>query len=264
MKTTVFLGGGRITGALISGLRLAGYDQPIVVHDRHPAKLRRLKREFHVRAEHDLKRAVAQAGFLVVAVRPDSMKQLLAEIGRLDRRLIVVSLAAGVPLAKLRGRLDPLGRWARAMPSPTCRTGRGFTALAFAREMSRADRKHVRDFFAQVGAVIEIPENKFDVFTATYSSSHGYHALAALSNAGEKLGLDRRTALAAAAHALAGGVMAFTEGKPPLKKLMHEAATPGGIAATVLKTMDDAGYYRIIERGVRAGVARARANARQV
>jgi hypothetical protein len=69
-------------------------------------------------------------------------------------------------------------------------------------------------------------------------------------------------ALAAAAHALAGGVTAFTEGKIPLEKLIQEAATPGGIAATVMKAMDDAGYYRIIERGVHAGVALARAIAR--
>jgi pyrroline-5-carboxylate reductase len=122
----------------------------------------------------------------------------------------------------------------------------------------------VREFFAQVGTVLEVPEKKFDVFTATYSSSHGYHALAALAGAAEKLGLDRQTALAAAAHALAGGVIAFTEGKLPLQKLIHEAATPGGIAATVMKTMDDAGYCRAVERGVRAGVARARANARRV
>lgn len=264
MKATVFLGGGRITSALVSGLRLAGYDELIVIHDRHPAKLRRFQREFHVRAERDLQRAVAQAGLLVVAVRPDSVKNLLANIGRVDRRLTVVSLAAGVPLPKLGRALGPPVRWARAMPSPTCRTGRGFTALAFAREMSKSDRKRVRDFFGQVGAVIEVPEKKFDIFTATYSSSHGYHALAALSNAGKRLGLDRKTALEAAAHALAGGVMAFTEGGLPLEKLMHEAATPGGIAAQVIKTMDDAGYYRIVERGVRAGVARARANARRI
>lgn len=264
MKATVFLGGGRITGALISGLRLAGYGQPMVVHDRHAAKLRQLQREFGVEVERDLRRAVARAGLLVIAVRPDTVRELLDAIGGLDRPLIAVSLAAGVPLEKLRRRLGGPVRWARAMPSPTCRTGHGFTALAFSREISPAGRKRVRGFFAQVGIVLEIPEKKFDVFTATYSSSHGYHALAALSRAGEKLGLDQRTALAAAAHALAGGVMAFTEGKVPLKKLMDEAATPGGIAAAVIKTMDDAGYYRAVERGVRAGVARARANARRV
>jgi pyrroline-5-carboxylate reductase len=264
MKATVFLGGGRITGALISGLRLAGYGQPITVHDRHVAKMRQLQRQFGVRGEPDLQRAVAQAGLLIVAVRPDSIRQLLSKIGSTGRPLLAVSLAAGVPLAKLRSGQGAPVRWARAMPSPTCRTGRGFTALAFSRELSLSDRKRVRDFFARVGTALEIPEEKFDAFTATYSSSHGYHALAALSRAGEKLGLNPKTALAAAAHALAGGVMAFTEGKLPLEKLIHEAATPGGIAATVMKTMDHAGYYRIIERGVRAGVARARANARQV
>jgi pyrroline-5-carboxylate reductase len=264
MKATVFLGGGRITGALISGLRLAGYHQPIIVHDRHAAKMRQLQREFHVETERDLQRAVAQAGLLIVAVRPDSVRQLLGEIGSIERPLLAVSLAAGVPLAKLRRGLGRPLSWSRAMPSPTCRTRRGFTALAFSHELSPSDRKRVCGFFARVGAVLEIPEKKFDAFTATYSSSHGYHALAALSLAGEKLGLDPKTAQAAAAHALAGGVMAFTEGKLPLEKLIHEAATPGGIAATVMKTMDDAGYYHIIERGVRAGVARARANARGV
>ncbi|HYL95058.1 MAG TPA: pyrroline-5-carboxylate reductase dimerization domain-containing protein [Terriglobales bacterium] len=264
MKATVFLGGGRITSALISGLRLAGYDQPILVHDHHRAKIRQLQRQFRVSWEPDLQRAMAQAGLLIVAVRPDSIRQLLRQIGSTQRPLLAVSLAAGVPLSTLRKGWGPPVRWARAMPSPTCRTGRGFTALAFSRELSPSDRKRVRDFFAQVGTVLEIPEQKFDVFTATYSSSHGYHALAALSRAGEKLGLNSKTALAAAAHALAGGVLAFSEGKLPLEKLIHEAATPGGIAATVMKAMDDAGYYRIIERGVRAGVARARANARKV
>ena len=262
MKPTVFLGGGRITAALISGLRLAGYKPPILVHDRHPAKLRRLKRQFAVGVEHDLRRAVAGAGLLIIAVRPDSIGELLRCIETLDRPLTAVSLAAGVSLARLRRRLGPPVRWARAMPSPTCRSGKGFTALAFSREISRAERKLVRGFFAHVGAVLEVPEPKFDVFTAAYSSSHGYHALAALSQAGRKMGLDRKTALAAAAHALAGGVLAFSEGNLPLEKLIEEAATPGGIAATVMKTMDDSGYYRIVERGVRAGVARARANAR--
>lgn len=264
MKTTVFLGGGRITGALISGLRLAGYEPPIIVHDRHAPKMRQLQRQFAVSWEPDLQRAVQQAGLLIVAVRPDSIRQLLRQIGSTQRPLLAVSLAAGVPLSKLRKGLGPPVRWARAMPSPTCRTRRGFTALAFSRKLSAFDRKRVRDFFAGVGSVLEIPEQKFDVFTATYSSSHGYHALAALSRAGRRLGLDPKTALAAAAHALAGGVMAFTESHRALEKLIHEAATPGGIAATVMKTMDNAGYYRIIERGVRAGVARARANARRV
>ena len=153
-------------------------------------------------------------------------------------------------------------RWARAMPSPVARSGRGLTAIAFDRELSASERKLVHDFFARVGSVLEIPENKFDVFTATYSASHGYHALASLARAAERLGLDRKTALIAAAHALGDGIVALREERTPVERLIHEAATPGGIAATVMETEDRAGYRRIIERGLRAGVARARSYSR--
>ena len=141
VKTTVFLGGGRITGALLGGLRLAGYDQPIVVHDRHAEKLQQLKRQYGVAVEPDLHRAVEPAHLLIIAVRPDSVRELLKEVGacKIRQRLTAVSLAAGVPLSKLRAGLRSPVQWARAMPSPVCRTGRGLTALTFGRDISGAD-----------------------------------------------------------------------------------------------------------------------------
>lgn len=265
MKTTVFLGGGRITGALLAGLRLAGYREPIIVYDRHPQKLRQLERLYGVKTERDLKSAVAQAQLLIVAVRPDSLKDLLQEIGDVDHRpLTAVSLVAGVPLAGLRNKLGSRVRWSRAMPSPACRSGRGLTALAFERGFSAARKREIRKFFARVGPVIEVPESKFDAFTVTYSCSHGYHALATLAAAAEKLGLDRKTALLAAAHALADGILGWREANISLDELLHEAATPGGIAATVMKSMDAAGYQQAVRSGLTAGLERTRKNARQV
>jgi pyrroline-5-carboxylate reductase len=263
MNAVVFLGGGRITSALVAGLRLTGYDRPIVVHDRHPRKLQQLKRQYRVIAEPDLQRAVAQASLLVIAVRPDSVRDLLRKIRDLRRPLPAVSLAAGIPLTNLRAHLGPPVHWARAMPSPVCRTACGLTAITFDRRFpSSAKRVVVRQLFARVGQVIEIPESKFDAFTVTYSSSHGYHALAALAAAAQQLGLDRRSALTAAAHALGDGVLAWRDGKMPLRRLLHEAATPGGVAATVMSAMDSAGYGRIVERALRAGLTRARKNAK--
>ena len=115
MKATVFLGGGRITGALLAGLRLAGYKEPVVVYDRHPRKLRQLQREYGVIPEARLRRAVDQAHLLIVAVRPESVADLLTEIGELRRPVISVSLTAGVPLTNLRARLGSPAGWARAM-----------------------------------------------------------------------------------------------------------------------------------------------------
>jgi pyrroline-5-carboxylate reductase len=268
MKAIVFLGGGCITNALVAGLRLAKYDKPLLVHDRNPGKLRQLKKQSAVAVEPSLQRAVEQARLLIIAVRPDSVSDLLREIRKLEIEklrgpLMLVSLAAGIPLSKLRARLPPPAWWARAMPSPVCRSGRGLTALTFDSAFSRAARRDVKDFFEKVGSVLEIPESQFDVFTATFSSSHGYHALAALAASAQRLGLNREIAMTAAAHALADGILSWRESKASLTELLHEAATPGGTAAAAMKAMDSSGYERSIRQGLRAGMARARENAKR-
>ncbi|MGA8492161.1 MAG: NAD(P)-binding domain-containing protein, partial [Terriglobales bacterium] len=259
-KATVFLGGGRITSALVAGLRLAKYDNRIVVHDRNPSKLRRLKKRYRVAVEPDLRRAVEQAELLIVAVRPDSVSDLLRAIGRFEikkagRPPTLVSLAAGIPLSRLRARLPSPARWARAMPSPVCRSGRGLTALAFDRSLPSHARRDVKSLFERVGGVLEIPESQFDVFTVTFSSSHGYHALAALAASAQRMGLSRETAITAAAHALADGIIYWRESRIPLARLLEEAATPGGTAAAVIQAMDSSGYQNSIHHGLRAGIA---------
>jgi pyrroline-5-carboxylate reductase len=263
VKATVFLGGGRITSALLAGLRLAGYERPIVVHDRHSTKLQQLKLQHRVIVEQDLRRAVEFADLLIVAVRPDSVRELLKEIREQQHRhrLTAVSLAAGIPLSKLQAGLRLPVRWARAMPSPVCRSGRGLTALTFGRGLSPSQQAAVRDLFVCVGEVVEIPEKQFDAFTVTYSSSHGYHALAALVGAAEAIGLDRKTALMAAAHALADGIAAWRAGNLSLEELLKESATPGGIAEAVIAALNHTGYRRIVKSALRAGIRRARKNA---
>ena len=235
--------------------------------------MRTLEREYGAIPEPVLERAAAQADFLVVAVRPDAVMALLEktrQTGSLQTKrknakgtVLACSLAAGIPFAKLRAALGPPVRWARAMPSPAGRTGRGLTAVTFARDFPKAGRGLVKSFFGKVGPVVVIPQSQFDAFTVTYSSSHGYYALAALARAAQKLGLDRKTASVAATHALADGILAWRDGRVSLEALLQEAATPGGIAASVMETMDRHGHAKVVERGLRAGLARARKNARR-
>ena len=246
---------------MLAGLRLAKTKHRLVVHDRNPGKLRNLKKQYAVAFEPDLKSAVRQADVLIVAVRPGSVRDLLSSIGKLKQARLAISLAAGVPLRVLSKLAGPPVRWARAMPSPVCRSGRGLTAVTFPRTLPRADRKRVHDFFASFGQVVEIPESKFDAFTVTFSCSHGYHALATLARTAQEAGLDRSTALTASAHALADGIVAWREGKHSLESLLEEAATPGGIAAATATAMDAAGFGRAVRKGVAAGLRRARRNA---
>jgi pyrroline-5-carboxylate reductase len=265
MKVTVFLGGGRITGALCAGLRLAGDRREIVVYDRHPEKLRALRKESRVVIARDLRSAVEKAELLIVAVRPSSVKEMLGEVVRCGAKppRLCVSLAAGIPLGNLREWCGKPVRWARAMPSPVCRIGRGLTPVSFDRGLPRGARMRVRELFVRVGPVIDLPESQMDAITATHSSTHGYHALANLAKAAERAGLSRKVAMIAAAHALSDGICYWRESGLSLDELLHEAATPGGIAAATMAAMDEAGYLRVVEKGLAAGIAQARRNAKK-
>lgn len=262
MKATVFLGGGHITGALAAGLRLAGYDGEIVVYDRHPEKLRALRRESRVEMARDLKSAIMRAGMLVIAVRPGSVHEMLEEVAAcgIAAPRLCVSLAAGIPLRKLRAWLPV--HWARAMPSPVCRIAKGLTPVTFDRSVTKNERVRVRQLFARVGPVLDLPERQLDAITAAHSPTHGYHALATLAKAAQAVGLDRATALTAAAHALSDGILYWRESGKALTDLLREAATPGGIAAATMSAMDASGYARVVGNGIRAGVRRARLNAK--
>jgi pyrroline-5-carboxylate reductase len=273
MSATVFLGGGRITSALVAGLRGAGHRGRIVVFDRHSHKLRQLRRKFDVETTDDLRCAAEQAlpggrsglpGILLLAIRPVDVLPLLAELGRVPPRTLVVSLAAGVPLRVLSGTLGPGVEWARAMPSPAARAGLGLTALAFGRAMRPAGRRQVCRFFQRVGAVLEIPEGQFDAFTVVYSTSQGCEALLARMRAARKIGLGAKIAFVAAAHSLADGIRALRGNPVALSESLKEAATPGGIAARVLETMHRAGNEKVVERAFRAGLAQARAFKRRM
>lgn len=263
-KATSFLGGGNITRALVSGLRLAGHKLPIVVYDRNPEKLQALKREFRIEPAPDVASAVALAEMLVIAVRPASVKEMLAEVGScgVPPPPLCLSLAAGIPFRNLRRWLNSSVHWARAMPSPVCRIGRGLSPVSFDRNITQAERVRVRAFFQRVGTVIDLPERQIDAITATHSPTHGYHAVATLAKAAEKAGLAPKTALIAATHALGEGIAYWSASGETLGALLHEAATPGGIAAATMAAMDRSGYARAVSEGLKAGMRRARRNAK--
>ena len=261
-KPILFVGGGRITSALCAGLRLGKYSREIVVYDRNPDKLRALRTESRVTIAQDLQKALPGAEILILAVRPASVPGVLQEIaGTGTWPRLCVSLAAGIPLAALRRSLGNPAQWVRAMPSPVSRVGRGLTAVSFDAAVSTTERVRIRNLFEMVGQVIEIPELSFDAFTATYSSSHGYHALATLASAAQRTCLDRKTALTAAAHALADGIHYWRESGLSVDELLQEAVTPGGIAAASMAAMDKAGYRQAVQRGIQAGITQARRNA---
>lgn len=264
---TLFVGGGSIAAAMISGLTVGKYASPIIVHDRRAERMRLLRRKFQTVSEPDLANAVADAEFIVLAVRPDAAPEMLCDLARAlqsakDKpKKIVVSVIAGLPLALLRKQIPARVDWVRAMPSPLSESGNGLTALAFARSCSSRSRRSVKRFFSEFGQVLEVPESEFNAFTVVYSPSHGLHALSALSEAAVRGGLNKHAALVAAAHALGAAEAVLKQRNADIENMVRQAATPGGTAEATMAAMDAAGYGDVVAKGVQAGIARARSMA---
>jgi len=85
----------------------------------------------------------------------------------------------------------------------------------------------------------------------------------ALAKAAQAAGLDAKTALIAAAHALGDGIAYWRESGASLTELLDEATTPGGTAAATMAAMTRAGYEKAVAKGVAAGMAQARRNAKR-
>ena len=261
MSATVFLGGGRITSALIAGLRLAGYDRPLVVHDRNPHKLRDLKRRYGVECRPGSTRPWLRQTGSSSLCGPILFARCWVNCRTFHSHRSALALRPGSH--SHRSNVWPLPCVGRGRCQARCAAVATDSLASFSNRHFHSDNgERSNSSSARPGTVVEVPENQFDVFTVTYSSSHGYHALAALARAAQDLGLDRNIAMTAAAHALADGIQYFRDSKSSLPELLQEATTPGGIAGTVMATMESGGYGKTVKRGLQAGLARARKNSR--
>src|ERR1700757_3552055 len=78
--TTLFIGGGSIGAAMITGLRLGKFEAPIAVHDHRAERMRLLRRAHGAAEEPDLEIGVRSARLIVLAVRPDAAEEMLREL----------------------------------------------------------------------------------------------------------------------------------------------------------------------------------------
>jgi pyrroline-5-carboxylate reductase len=261
MVQLAVLGGGRMGEALVSGLRDAGWDlDSIAIAELDPERRRVLEERFPgARIVPSPAWAVADADIVVVAVKPaDVGAALAASADVLTAEALVVSLAAGVPLAVLEGHA-PDRPIVRAMPNTPALVGHGAAAIAPGRHATSAHLEAAEGILGAVGTVVRLPEEHLDAVTALSGSGPAYLFLVAeaLVEAGVLAGLSRdvaddlvRQTFLGAAHLLAG---------PESPSALREAVTsPGGTTAAALRVLEVRGVRAAFLDAVAAAAARSR------
>jgi pyrroline-5-carboxylate reductase len=260
-----FLGFGAMGEALAAGLLAAGA-APAKLRAADPDASRRERaRSRGLEVAPDNRALVATSDAVVLAVKPGLVDALLADLGGAAEaslaRPLWISIAAGVPLARLAGALPPGARVVRAMPNTPAVVGAAATAFVAGACCGDEDRAVARALFEAVGTVWEAPgEGLLDAVTGLSGSGPAYVfvLLEALADAGVRMGLPREAAHGLAAQTVLGAARLVLEtGRHPAA-LKDQVASPGGTTIAGLERLEALGFRAAIHAAVEAATRRSR------
>jgi pyrroline-5-carboxylate reductase len=262
-KTIAFLGAGNMAEALIKGLLRAGTARPesLLATGRRPERLEELRRTYGVRTTLDNLEAVREADVVVLSVKPQVLDKVLVQVASVvDPRKLVISVAAGVPIAAMERRLGAGARIIRTMPNTPSLVGAGACALSRGEHASEEDLAVATRIFQSVGITTEVDESLLDAVTGLSGSGPAYIFLIieALSDAGVKVGLPRYTAQKLAAQTVLGSAQLLIETGTHPGQLKDQVTSPGGTAIAGLHTLEAGGLRTTLINAVEAATRRAR------
>ena len=261
--TVGFLGAGKMATALARGFLRAGLvgSDKLGASDPSPAARQTFQQETGVAVGTDSLAVVSASNLVILAVKPSQVLSLLHGVReRVTDRHLVISIVAGMPLAKLEGAL-PLGtRVIRVMPNTPVLVGAGATAFAVGGTATREDSEMTRQLFGSVGLAFEVAEPLLDAVTGVSGSGPAYACLIieALSDGAVAAGLPRDMATQLAAQTLLGTARLVLETGQHPGSLKDMVTSPGGTTIEALHELEKAGVRGAFMSAVRAAAAKAR------
>jgi len=247
---------------MIRGLLRGEVFKPKQIVATAPREERRneLADQYGIRASADNAEAAGQA-IVVLSVKPQILSRVLDEIGGgISTESLVISIAAGVPVSLIQSKLRPGARVVRAMPNTPALVDAAATAIARGEHASETDLENAKRIFDAVGVTVVLEESQLDAVTGLSGSGPAYVflILEALSDAGVKVGLSRRTAQLLAAQTLLGSAKLLIETNEHPGRLKDMVTSPGGTAITGLHTLEHGGVRTTLMNAVEAATRRSR------
>ena len=265
-----FIGGGNMGRALISGLLANGFNSnQISVVEANAATALKLHEDFGVQGIGALEQLTfdfSKNNVLVMAIKPQDFnvvaKGLAAKLKHTSAPgPLILSIAAGIRLKDMSRWLDH-ARCVRAMPNTPALIGKGITGLFADTAVNEADRNLAQTICNAVGQSIWVPEEALmDAVTAVSGSGPAYvfAFLEAMQSAGEKLGLDAKSARKLAYATLEGATQLAHNSDEHAGVLRERVTSKGGTTAAALEVMKQEGWNEILEKAIDAASQRGKA-----
>jgi pyrroline-5-carboxylate reductase len=257
-----FIGGGNMAAALIGGMTRKGFDAAaITVVEIGVEGRERLQRETGVKVLAAPDASLGDADLIVLAVKPQNMREAATALAPHLKNQTVLSIAAGTRLADLQRWLGGHAKLVRTMPNTPALIGQGITALYAGPAVEVSRRMDAERVLQAVGQTVWVDsEELIDPVTALSGSGPAYvfFFLEALQAGGEALGLAEDTARRLALQTFVGAAQLAAASPESFATLRERVTSKGGTTAAALAVMREQGVDAAIAQAMRAASERGR------
>lgn len=257
-----FIGGGNMASSIIGGLVHQGYSaQYISVSDPIAASRDKLAAEFGIGVTEENAQACKNADVIVLAVKPQVLKDVAATVApAIHGESVVVSIAAGIPVTALENWLGKDTAIVRCMPNTPALVHRGASGLFANPRVNDKQKQQVEALFSAVGSASWLDrEQDIDAVTALSGSGPAYFFLLmeAMENAGVELGLDRAAARSLTLQTALGAATMAASSDVDAAELRRRVTSPGGTTEQAIKRFTDGGFSSLVTEAMSAACTRA-------
>ena len=254
-----------MASALIAGLagkRTAGANIHVV--DPNADALARLRTQYGVTTASSADAGIAGADVIVLAVKPQSMRDVAAQLLPLIDAAsppLFVSIAAGIRGADLSRWLGGQGAIVRCMPNTPALIGMGITGMVAMAGVTAQQKQAADDILRAVGPTVWLDdEAKIDAVTAISGSGPAYvfYFIEALQQAATELGLSAEQGTQLALATFAGAAQLATQSDEPVSLLRERVTSKGGTTYAALTSMEQSGVKAAIVKAAKAAAERGK------
>jgi pyrroline-5-carboxylate reductase len=259
-QTLAFIGGGNMASAIIGGLIKQGTPaNSIVVVEPFEETRQRLQTQFGVRVLAAADGALAEAGLVIWAVKPQTFKEAAQQTRDFCARALHLSVAAGI-------RSDSIANWlgtervVRAMPNTPALVGLGQTGLFARAAVTATDKTWIEQVVATTGALLWVKDEPLlDAVTAISGSGPAYvfFFIEAMVEAGVKMGLTAEQATQLAIGTFEGASQLAKSASEPPSVLRERVTSKGGTTHAAITYMQNAHVSELFQTALKAAELRA-------
>ncbi|MEL6581563.1 MAG: pyrroline-5-carboxylate reductase [Cyanobacteria bacterium J06621_12] len=254
------IGGGVMAEAILSRLLVEQVFTADTVLVSEPRAERRdfLAQQYQVQVTEDNQAAISTAPVLLLAVKPQILNLVVADITP-NPHSTVISILAGVTIAKLE-QAFPNQPVVRVMPNTPATVGVGMTAIAAGNYAQKEHIEQAKSIFTAVGEVVEVAESSMDAVTGLSGSGPAFVALAieALADGGVASGLPRAIALQLATQTVLGTATLVKETGLHPGVLKDQVTSPGGTTIAGVAKLESVGFRSALIEAVKTATARSK------